>query len=334
MVLKIIVTGGLGFIGSNYIGKIIKNKSIIIYNFDFENYASNQDQLKKFKKYKNFVHKKIDISDFKNLKKHFSIIKPDRVINFAAETHVDNSIKFSKRFIESNIIGTFNLLECSRLLLKNQKKLKFKFIQISTDEVYGDLKINEKKKFYENSNFIPSSPYSASKAASDLLVKAWHRTYNLPVIITHSGNNFGPYQNKEKLIPKTIINILKGKNIPIYGKGNQIRNWIYVDDNISALQKIILKGVIGQSYNIGGKKELSNINLVKYICFLISKIKNQKNSQKYLDLIKFVKDREGHDAKYSLNNDKIKKLGWIEETNFEKALLKTINWYIKKLNEL
>ena len=332
--MKLIVTGGLGFIGSNYISKIIKNKAIKIYNFDFENYASNEDQLKNFKKYKNFVHKKINIIDFKNLKKNFNIIKPDRVINFAAETHVDNSIKFSKRFIESNIMGTFNLLECSRLFLENTKKANFKFIQISTDEVYGDLKIYEKKKFCEDSNFIPSSPYSASKAASDLLVKAWHRTYNLPIIITHSGNNFGPYQNQEKLIPKTIINILKGKNIPIYGKGNQIRNWIFVEDNISALQTIAEKGIIGQSYNIGGEKELSNIDLVKYICILMSKINKKKNSQEYLNLIKFVKDRAGHDVKYSLNSNKIKKLGWKEEINFEKALLKTINWYIKKLNEL
>ena len=330
--MKIIITGGLGFIGSNYISKIIKNKSIIIYNFDFENYASNQDQLKKFKKYKNFVHKKIDISNFKNLRKNFNTIKPDRVINFAAETHVDNSIKFSKRFIESNIMGTFNLLECSRLLLKNQKKSKFKFIQISTDEVYGDLKIYEKKKFSEDSNFLPSSPYSASKAASDLLVKAWFRTYGLPIIITHSGNNFGPFQNREKLIPKTIINILKGKKIPIYGNGNQIRNWIFVKDNVSALQKIISKGIIGQSYNIGGKKELSNIDLVKYICVLISKI-NKTNKKKYLNLIKLVKDRPGHDLKYSLDNSKIKKLGWLEKKNFEKALLETINWYKNKLND-
>ena len=331
--MKLIVTGGLGFIGSNYINKILKNKSIKVYNFDFENYASNQDQLKKFKKYKNFVHKKINIIDFKKLRKNFNLIKPDRVINFAAETHVDNSIKFSKRFIESNIMGTFNLLECTRLFLENTKKLNFRFIQISTDEVYGDLKIYEKKKFSEDSNFIPSSPYSASKAASDLLVKAWYRTYNLPIIITHSGNNFGPYQNKEKLIPKTITNILKGKSIPIYGKGDQIRNWIFVEDNVSALQKIISKGIIGQSYNIGGKKELSNIDLVKYICILISKINNKKNTKEYLDLIKFVKDRAGHDVKYSLNSNKIKKLGWKEETNFEKALLKTINWYMKRLNE-
>ena len=330
--MKLIVTGGLGFIGSHYINEVIQDKSKKIYSFDFENYASNQDQLKKFKKFKNFFHKKINICNFNSLRKNFNIIKPDIVINFAAETHVDNSILFSKRFIDSNIIGTFNLLECSRLFLKKKKNHKFKYIQISTDEVYGDLKINDKKKFSENSNFLPSSPYSASKASSDLLVKAWHRTYKLPTIITHSGNNFGPFQNHEKLIPKTIINILKGKKIPIYGKGNQIRNWIFVKDNVSAIQQIISKGVIGQSYNIGGKNELSNIDLVKCICLLVSDI-NKKNSKKYLGLIKLVKDRAGHDVKYSLNNNKIKKLGWIEKKNFKQGLLETINWYMDKFND-
>ena len=330
--MKLIVTGGLGFIGSHYINEVIQDKSKKIYSFDFENYASNQDQLKKFKKFKNFFHKKINICNFDNLRKNFNIIKPDIVINFAAETHVDNSILFSKRFIDSNIIGTFNLLECSRLFLKKKKNHKFKYIQISTDEVYGDLKINDKKKFSENSNFLPSSPYSASKASSDLLVKAWYRTYKLPTIITHSGNNFGPFQNQEKLIPKTIINILKGKKIPIYGKGNQIRNWIFVKDNVSAIQKIISKGIIGQSYNIGGKNELSNIDLVKYICLLVSDI-SKKNSKKYLGLIKLVKDRAGHDIKYSLDNNKIKRLGWIEKKNFKQGLLETINWYMDKFND-
>ena len=332
--MNFLVTGSLGFIGLNYINKIIKNKSIKIFSIDSEEYSSNTRILKHFKKNKkNFFHKKINISNFYNLKKEFNRIKPNVVINFAAETHVDNSIISSKKFINSNINGTFNLLECSRLYLKKNNSKNFKFIQISTDEVFGDLKIKDKKKFTELSKLSPSSPYSASKASADLLVGAWQRTYDLPTIITRSANNFGPYQNKEKLIPKTIINIIKRKKIPIYAKGKNIRNWIYVEDNIEAISKIIKYGDIGTSYNIGSKNELSNINIVKLICYEMSRKFSKYTYQQNLDLIKFVKDRPGHDERYSLNINKIKKLNWKEKYTLKNGIKKTINWYLKNKNE-
>ena len=239
--MKYLITGGLGFIGSNFIFNLLKKKKIKIYNLDSEEYYSNIEILKKLKIFKNFYHTKFDFYNFLNLKKIFDNIKPDILINFAAETHVDNSIRSSKKFINSNILGTYNLLECTRSYLNNNNLKNFKFIQISTDEVYGDIKLNEKKKFIENSNLKPSSPYSATKASADMLVSAWHRTYNLPIIITRSSNNYGPYQNKEKLIPKIIYNIIRRRKIPIYGKGKNVRNWIYVKDNVNAIIELFRK---------------------------------------------------------------------------------------------
>jgi dTDP-glucose 4,6-dehydratase len=334
MDLNYLVTGGLGFIGSNFLIRLLKKKNIKVYSLDFEKYSSNLKLLKILKKKRNFFHKKIDISNFTNLKKYFYKAKPNILVNFAAETHVDNSIKFSKKFIDSNIIGTYNLLECSRLYLQNNNKKKFKFIQISTDEVYGDIEIKKKNKFNENSQLNPSSPYSASKASADLLVKSWTRTYGLPTIITRSANNYGPFQNKEKLIPKTILNIINRKKIPIYGKGVNIRNWVFVQDNVDAIMTVISKGVIGQTYNIGGKNELSNLEIVKLICHEISKKIKDYSYIQNLNLINFVTDRPGHDEKYSLNIKKLKKLNWNEKVNLKKGINKTINWYLEKKNEI
>jgi|MDSW01.1.fsa_nt_gb dTDP-glucose 4,6-dehydratase len=327
--MRIVISGGLGFIGSNFISKALK-KNYKIYNIDKESYASNKNLLKIFNKNKNFKHKKLDIVNFKLLRSYVLKIKPDLIINFAAESHVDNSINSPKKFINSNIFGTYNLLEIARLVFS--KKKKFKYIQISTDEVYGDLKLSDKSKFNEKTAYNPSSPYSASKASADLLVKAWGRTFKLPIIITNSSNNFGYYQNKEKLIPKTILSILKGKKIPIFTSGNQVRNWIFVEDNVNAIFKIIKKGVIGESYNIGSKTELSNIKLVKLICYELSKYKNY-TYQRNLGLIKHVRDRPGHDKKYSINVKKLKKLGWVERADFKKAIKKTIKWYVENKNE-
>ncbi len=259
--MKLLITGSLGFIASNFILKIIKKK-IKIYSIDKHNYASNKNILKKLNKEKNFFHFKLDIANYNNLKKKILKIKPDIVINFAAESHVDNSILSPKEFINSNIIGTFNLLEILRDL-KTKKKIKL--IHISTDEVYGDLKINSKLKFDESSNIKPNSPYSSSKASSDILVRAWNKTYNMPNIIVRSSNNFGPYQNKEKFIPKVISNIINKKKIPIYGNGLNIRNWIFVDDNIEAIYKVLKRGKIGEVYNISSEIELSNLQIVKKI---------------------------------------------------------------------
>ena len=330
MDLKYLITGGLGFIGSNFIFNLLKKKKIKIYNLDSEEYSSNLQILKNLKNFQNFSHTKVDLSNFSNLKKIFDNIKPDILINFAAETHVDNSIRSSKKFINSNILGTYNLLECTRSYLNNNNLKNFKFIQISTDEVYGDIKLNEKKKFFENSNLKPSSPYSATKASADMLVSAWHRTYNLPIIITRSSNNYGPYQNKEKLIPKIIFNIISRRKIPIYGKGKNVRNWIYVKDNVNAIMKVISKGKIGEIYNIGSKNEISNINIAKLICLELSKKLKKYSYSENLGLITYVEDRKGHDEKYSLNTKKIKKLKWKEKTNLLNGIKKTIDWYLNK----
>lgn len=327
--MNYLVTGGLGFIGANFLIKLLKKKNLKIYNIDFQKYSSNLNLLKVFKKKKNFFHKKINLDNYSEVKKIFEIAKPNLLINFAAETHVDNSIKSSKKFINSNILGTYNLLECSRKYLAKNKKKNFKFIQVSTDEVYGDVKIKQKKKFTENSNIKPSSPYSASKASADMLVNAWHRTYDLPTIITRSSNNYGPFQNKEKLIPKIITNIIKRKTIPIYGKGKNIRNWIYVEDNVDALIKVISNGTVGNVYNIGSKNELSNLQITKMICYEMSKRFLDYSYNQNLELITYVKDRKGHDEKYSLDIKKIKKLKWKEKIDLRNGIKKTIEWFLR-----
>ena len=313
---KIIVTGGLGFIGSNLIDLLIKKKFKVI-NIDKGTYSSNIYNTKDFKNSKNYHHVKCDIKD-KKLKRIIFKFKPDCIFNLAAETHVDRSIDNPESFIQSNIVGVYKLLEFFR---EYSKKYKSKLIHISTDEVYGDILKGRSK---ENHPYLPSSPYAASKAASDHLVSSYIRTYKIPAIITNCSNNYGPRQHPEKLIPKLIYNILNDKTLPIYGKGLNSREWIYVEDHCDALLKVYQKGKVGEFYNIGSNKNLNNLQVCKEL-LLISK-KNLNLSKKVK--ITFVKDRPGHDIRYALNSNKIKKnLKWYPKTNFKKGIKLTFEWY-------
>ncbi len=321
--MKILVTGGLGFIGINFVKYILK-KNLNIINLDKITYASNKEK-KYLRPSKNYKFYKVDIT---NQKKFESIIKknlPDIIVNFAAETHVDRSISNANEFIKTNILGVYSLLESCKNLLK---KKKIKFIQISTDEVFGSLSYTGS--FKEDNVYKPNSPYSASKASADHLVRSYRKTFGIDTIIIHPSNNFGPYQNKEKLIPKIILNCISMSEIPVYGRGLQIRDWLYVKDTASAIYKIIQRGKIGENYNISTKNEFQNINIVKKICKYFGKKNYLKKNNKFMKLIKFVSDRPGHDFRYSLNNNKIKKLGWKYENRFETKLIKTIEWYKKK----
>ena len=314
----IIITGGLGFIGSNLIELLLKKKFYVV-NVDKITYSSNFYNTREFDKNKNYKFIKCDIND-KKIKNILLKFKPSCIFNLAAETHVDRSIDSPSDFINSNILGVYNLLESFRSYLKINKKSKL--IHISTDEVYGDVL---KGRSDENYAYKPSSPYAASKASSDHLVYSYVRTYNLPAIITNCSNNYGPKQHPEKLIPKLIYNILNNKSLPIYGKGKNSREWIYVMDHCEALFKVFKKGKIGEFYNIGSNKNLNNIQICKSL-LKISKniIKNKSNIK-----INFVKDRPGHDIRYALNSNKIKKkLKWKPKTTFEEGLNQTFNWYL------
>ena len=318
---KIIVTGGLGFIGSNLIDSLLK-KNYYVINLDKVTYSSNFYNTETFKKSKNYKFIKCDIKD-KKLKKIIYNIKPTGIFNLAAETHVDRSIDNPESFIQSNIVGVYNLLE---IFKEFSKKYKSRLIHISTDEVYGDVL---KGRTSESYPYQPSSPYAASKAASDHLVSSYVRTYKIPAIVTNCSNNYGPKQHPEKLIPKLIYNILNNKPLPIYGKGTNSREWIFVKDHCEALIKVFGKGKVGEFYNIGSNKNLNNLEVTKNLLNISKKIiplgKNVK--------INFIKDRPGHDVRYALNSNKIKKeLGWYPKTNFKNGLKKTFNWYFENSN--
>ena len=322
---KIIVTGGSGFIGSNLIQLLLKKKYFVI-NIDKSSYSANPYNVKDFKKNKNYLFFKIDINKkdkiFKILKKY----KPIGIFNLAAETHVDRSIDNAQNFIKSNVFGVYNLLECIRKLEKKTKN-KLKFLQVSTDEVYGDIPKN--KKASETYNYNPSSPYSASKASADQLVRSYGRTYGLKVLIANPCNNYGPNQFPEKFIPKMIFNILNKKPLPVYGKGKNIREWIYVKDNCDALLKIFLKGKIGENYNIGTGTRLKNIEIINKI---LSTAKKNNIVIGKKTKVQFVIDRPGHDERYALNSNKIKKkINWRNKTTIISGLSKTIDWYSKNL---
>ena len=319
---RIIVTGGLGFIGSNLIDLLLK-KNYQVINVDKITYSSNFYNIKEFKKNKNYKFIKCDISS-KKLEKIFNRYNPNGIFNLAAETHVDRSIDNPKSFINSNIIGVFNILEIFKKFSKKNKKTRL--IHISTDEVYGDILFGRTK---EDFPYNPSSPYAASKASSDHLVSSYVRTYKIPAIITNCSNNYGPKQHPEKLIPKLIYNILTNKILPIYGKGKNSREWIYVMDHCEALVKIFKKGKIGNFYNIGSNKNIINIEICKKLLKIAkSKVNIGKNVK-----IKFVKDRPGHDIRYALNSNKIiNELNWKPKTNFEEGLIKTFNWYLNNQN--
>ena len=329
--MRIIVTGGCGFIGSAVVKILIESKKNTIINLDKLTYASNKFSPESLRKKDNYFFEKIDICDKKKLKKVFNKYNPDGIIHLAAETHVDRSIDSSLNFIKTNILGTHNLLELSR---DQFKKKKFRFLHVSTDEVYGDLK-DTKNGFTEKNPYAPSSPYSASKASADHLVRSWHRTYKLPILISNCSNNYGSFQFPEKFIPHTILNALMGKKIPIYGNGYQSRDWLYVFDHAKALKKIFFDGKIGETYNVGTGISTSNIKLAKLICKIMNnKITTKPNNvDDFKELITYVKDRPGHDIKYLINPSKIKKeLKWKPTLSLEKGIKETIDWYLANEN--
>jgi len=331
--LKLLVTGGAGFIGSALVRKLIVETNYDVVNLDKLTYAGNLDSLSEVSDSNRYFHEEVDICDVQSLARVFELHQPNVVMHLAAESHVDRSIDGPDDFIHTNITGTFNLLEASRYYLEgvsHAEKSQFRFHHISTDEVYGDL-LDTENLFTEESSYSPSSPYSASKAASDHLVRAWGRTYALPVIITNCSNNYGPYHFPEKLVPHVILNAIHGKPLPIYGDGLQIRDWLYVEDHAKALLKVVTEGKIGETYNIGGHNEKTNLEVVETICNLLEELAPKKPSGviNYRDLITFVKDRPGHDARYAIDASKIEReLGWVPEETFETGLRKTVQWYL------
>ena len=333
---SILITGGAGFIGSALIRYIISNTENTVINVDKLTYAGNLDSLKSVETNINYIFEQVDICDSKKIRNVFNKYQPDLVMHLAAESHVDRSIDTPAEFMRTNIFGTYVLLEETKSYLANldkNKKKKFRFHHISTDEVYGDLEQADKL-FTETTPYAPSSPYSASKASSDHLVRAWQRTYKIPTIITNCSNNYGPYQFPEKLIPTIILNSIEGKKIPIYGTGKQIRDWLFVDDHARALFDVALNGNIGETYNIGGHNELENIEVVEIICSILDELSPSKfkNISKYDELITFIDDRPGHDKRYAIDASKIEKdLGWTPDENFSSGIKKTIEWYLQNI---
>ena len=342
--MKVLVTGGAGFIGSAIIRHIICNSHDEVINVDKLTYAGNLSNLDEVIDSPRYFFEKADICDRPKIDLILSKYKPDVLMHLAAESHVDRSIDNPDCFIKTNVIGTYTLLEASRVYwqkLSGFHREKFRFHHVSTDEVFGDLGFTSEL-FTETNSYDPSSPYSASKASSDHLVRAWNRTYDLPVVLTNCSNNYGPFQFPEKLIPVTILNALKGRSIPVYGKGNQIRDWLYVEDHASALYKVACEGINGETYNIGGHNEIENLDVVKIICKclddLIPPFKNKYLAQSkvkidnYSELITFVTDRPGHDVRYAIDASKISSdLGWTPQHSFNSGIRVTVQWYLDNI---
>jgi len=327
--MNIIITGGAGFIGSALVKTCLsEGHSVLV--IDKLTYAGSLKNLADAADNNQFTFYKADICNQDEMDKIFNEFYPDAIMNLAAESHVDRSIASPDSFIKSNIIGTYNLLNSSLKFLNSFNKKNFRFHQVSTDEVYGSLNINSFEKFTEMTPFDPRSPYSASKASADHLVSAWNHTYKLPTVITNCSNNYGPHQHNEKLIPVIVSNALKGNSIPIYGDGKNIRDWLFVNDHVDALLKVLKMGKIGRTYNIGGNCELENLQVVKYICDYLDLVKPLENKT-YHDLITFVEDRPGHDRRYAIDQSLIEKeLKWKPKTNFEEGIKTTVDWYLEK----
>lgn len=331
--MKILITGGAGFIGSAVVRHVIQNTPNKVLNVDKLTYAGNLESLASVADHPRYQFSQTDICDRAALDELFADFEPDAVMHLAAESHVDRSITGPAAFVETNIIGTYQLLEAARHYwnqLNQNKKQAFRFHHISTDEVYGDLEGTEDL-FLETTPYAPSSPYSASKASSDHLVRAWHRTYGLPIVLTNCSNNYGPFHFPEKLIPLVILNALTGKPLPVYGNGTQIRDWLYVEDHAHALYKVVTEAAVGETYNIGGHNEQKNIDVVKAICSLLEEFAPNKPQgvAQYQDLITYVTDRPGHDLRYAIDATKIQNdLGWVPAESFETGLRKTVQWYL------
>jgi dTDP-glucose 4,6-dehydratase len=334
--MKLLVTGGAGFIGSAVIRHIIRNTHDEVVNVDKLTYAGNLESLAEVSDSERYAFEQVDICDRAEVDRVFREHRPDAVMHLAAESHVDRSIDGPAEFIQTNIVGTYTLLEAARQYwqeLEGERRARFRFHHISTDEVYGDLPHPEESPdaaqhlFTESTAYAPSSPYSASKASSDHLVRAWMRTYGLPVLVTNCSNNYGPYHFPEKLIPLMILNALEGKPLPVYGKGDQIRDWLYVEDHARALYRVVTEGKPGETYNIGGHNEKQNIEVVQTICDILQEL--APSDIRYRDLITHVQDRPGHDRRYAIDASKIQReLGWRPQETFDSGIRKTVQWYL------